>query len=462
MSDDDPFADPFADDGDAQGGDAERTVIRPNPGGRRPAPVADAGIAPAPRQQPDPRAPEPRRIREEDVAVIAEVGINPMVKAATTLLSLAIRLRNRAQHTDVDALRERAIAEVKQFEQSALEASQPARSIRIARYALCATIDDLVLNTPWGSQSSWSRQSMVGTFHNETSGGERFYELLEQMEKDPARNRDILELLYLCLSLGFEGRLRVEQRGPAGLSKLRDGLVRTIRAQRGDTDRDLSPHWRGVAAGHRPLSSYIPPWLVAVVTVALLCLTYVGFSYALNGSSDRLYGRLNTLPPISGVELARAAPPPPPPVFEPAQIQRVQGFLETEIAQGLVDVFEDANTITVRLRGKGMFRSASDQVKDKFLPILIRVGEALENETGKVIIAGHSDNVPIRSVRFPSNWHLSLARAESILRLLEQSLSDGRRLSAEGRAANEPIASNDTPEGREQNRRIEVILLKAG
>ena len=109
-----------------------------------------------------------------------------------------------------------------------------------------------------------------------------------------------------------------------------------------------------------------------------------------------------------------------------------------------------------------MFRSASDQVKDKFLPILIRVGEALENETGKVIIAGHSDNVPIRSVRFPSNWHLSLARAESILRLLEQSLSDGRRLSAEGRAANEPIASNDTPEGREQNRRIEVILLKAG
>ena len=156
------------------------------------------------------------------------------------------------------------------------------------------------------------------------------------------------------------------------------------------------------------------------------------------------------------------APPPPPPVFEPAQIQRVQGFLEVEIAQGLVDVFEDANTITVRLRGKGMFRSASDQVKDKFLPILIRVGEALENETGKVIIAGHSDNVPIRSVRFPSNWHLSLARAESILRLLEQSLSDGRRLSAEGRAANEPIASNDTPEGREQNRRIEVILLKAG
>ncbi len=453
MSDDDPFADD---------GDSERTVIRPNPGGRRPAPAADTGIAPPSRQQPDPRAAQPRRIREEDVAVIAEVGINPMVEAATTLLSLAIRLRNRAQHPKVDALRERAIAAVKQFEQSALETSQPARSIRIARYALCATIDDLVLNTPWGSQSSWSRQSMVGTFHNETSGGERFYELLEQMEKDPARNRDILELLYLCLSLGFEGRLRVDQRGPASLNKLRDGLVRTIRAQRGDADRDLSPHWRGVAAGHRPLSSYIPPWLVAVVTVALLCLTYVGFSYALNGSSDRLYGRLNALPPTGRVELARTAAPPPPPVFAPGLMQRIQGFLELEIAQGLVEVFEDVNTVTVRLRGKGMFPSAKDRVKDKFVPILMRVGEALEAEKGRVIVAGHSDNVPIRSVRFPSNWHLSLARAESVLKLLAQSLSDGRRLSAEGRAANEPIASNDTREGQEQNRRIEVILMKEG
>ncbi len=101
-------------------------------------------------------------------------------------------------------------------------------------------------------------------------------------------------------------------------------------------------------------------------------------------------------------------------------------------------------------------------MKDKFVPILMRVGEALEAEKGMVIVAGHSDNVPIRSVRFPSNWHLSLARAESVLKLLAQSISDGRRLSAEGRAANEPIASNDTREGQEQNRRIEVILMKAG
>ena len=448
MSEDDPFADD---------GDAEKTVIRPNPGGRRAAPAADPGVAPPARQQP-----APQRIRAEDVATLAQVGINPLVSAATSLLSLAIRLRNRAQHTNVDALRERVIAEVKQFEQAALEASQPAQSIRIARYALCATIDDLVLNTPWGSQSSWSMQSMVGTFHNETSGGERFYDLLEQMEKDPGHNREILELLYFCLSLGFEGRLRVEARGGATLNKLRDGLVRTVRAQRGDPDRDLSPHWRGVAAGHRPLSSYIPVWLVVVVTAALLSLTYVGFSYALNGSSDRLYGRLNALPPTGAVELARTAAPPPPPVFQPGLLQRVKGFLEPEIVQGLVEVFEDVNAVTIRLRGTGMFPSGRNRVQDKFIPILLRVGEALEGETGNVIVAGHSDNIPIRTVRFPSNWHLSLARAESVLKLLAQAVRDGGRLSAEGRAANEPIAANDTPAGRELNRRIEVILMKGG
>jgi type VI secretion system protein ImpK len=78
-----------------------------------------------------------------------------------------------------------------------------------------------------------------------------------------------------------------------------------------------------------------------------------------------------------------------------------------------------------------------------------------------VIVAGHSDNVPIKTARFPSNTHLSLARAESVMRQFATSVEDPSRLSAEGRAEKEPIAPNDTAEGRARNRRIEVILVKA-
>jgi flagellar motor protein MotB len=75
-----------------------------------------------------------------------------------------------------------------------------------------------------------------------------------------------------------------------------------------------------------------------------------------------------------------------------------------------------------------------------------------------IMVLGHSDNQPIRSVRFPSNWHLSQARAEAALVPLGAGVGDPARLKAEGRGDAEPIADNSTAEGREQNRRIELVL----
>jgi type VI secretion system protein ImpK len=162
------------------------------------------------------------------------------------------------------------------------------------------------------------------------------------------------------------------------------------------------------------------------------------------------------------VELERRAPPVIP-VETPqtrAQIDRVSDFLEVEIAEGLVNVFQNANTITVRLAGAGMFASGSDVLKDRFEVPLTRVADALNDTDGPVIVAGHSDNVPIRSARFPNNLALSLARAESVRGFLATRLDNPSRLKAEGRADREPIASNDTAEGRAANRRIEIVLVR--
>lgn len=458
MSQDDPFADD---------GDAERTIIRPNPGGRlneTPTPGGQGGgMAPSPQAaQPRPQAPPPPPAAPGEVVPISDVGLNPLVKAASTVLGLAIRLRNRAQHNNVGALHQRVVSEIKRFEQQALQEGIAAQTVRVARYALCATIDDLVLNTPWGSNSVWANQSMVGSFHNEVFGGERFYDLLEKMQKDPARNRDILELLYLCMSLGFEGMMRVEERGAQAHGRLRDSTLRDIRAHREEPERDLSPHWRGIGAGHKPLTSFIPTWMVGVITLALLAFTYMGFTYMLNGQSDKLYGEINALPPAGKVDLARveAVPPPPPPILDTSQFDRISKFLAPEVIEELVSVFEDTVSITVRIQGTGMFGSGSDQVKDSHVRTLQRIAEAIEGEPGSVIVAGHSDNVPIRTARFPSNWHLSLARAESVMNIMLGKISDRSRFTAEGRAENEPVASNETAQGRAQNRRIEVVLLK--
>ncbi len=457
MSGDDPFED-------------DRTVLRPMPGGRRSG-AEQAGsdstqVPGAGRSTADAdRTVSPRRagaaVSAED---LSHASFNPLVGSATSLLGLAIRLKNSGQLRDVDALRSRVVEEVKAFERRANETGLTPQSVRAARYALCATLDDLVLNTPWGAASAWGQQSMVALFHNETSGGERFFDLLEKLERDPGRYAEVLELMYLCLSLGFEGKYRVMSRGSIRHGEVREGLFRLIRSRRGDFERDLSPRWRGVDAGHKPLSSYIPLWVIGVGTAALVTLMFVFFSYSLNNDSDVVAIELQQLPPVGSVTLARvdAPPPPPPPEIKSELLPRIKGFLEDEIAQGLVVVSEDVQALTIRVRNRGLFGSGSAQVVDSYLPIIERIGTALRNEPGQIIIAGHSDNIPIRTVRFPSNWHLSLARASSVAKVLTGYLDDPGRLSVDGRADNEPIASNATAEGRAENRRIEVILIKEG
>ena len=74
------------------------------------------------------------------------------------------------------------------------------------------------------------------------------------------------------------------------------------------------------------------------------------------------------------------------------------------------------------------------------------------------MVAGHTDSQPIRTLRFPSNWHLSEARAKTVLQLFSQKM-DATRLKAEGRAESEPVAPNDTPANRARNRRVDVILF---
>ena len=287
MSDKDPFAEPD---------DTDKTVIRPNPGGRR-----QAGGAP---QQPaglrNRRGPDPMQIPQPSLAQACCTGWCRLRRAPGTapaiaaragrrrrsgdhghepaewpvpapLFSLISRIRNRAQHMDPDKLRQSVVSEVRSFENAALQAGIAAQTVKVARYALCATLDDVVLNTPWGGQSSWGLQSMVGTFHRETVGGDRFYDLLARLEKDPANNIDMLEFVYMCLSLGFEGRLRVEQGGPDKHLQIRQGLARIIRGQRGRWNATCPRIGKGSTNPIKARSACAKPvWIAVGVTAILL------------------------------------------------------------------------------------------------------------------------------------------------------------------------------------------------
>ena len=470
MSNKDPFAEPD---------DNERTVIRPNPGGKRPTP----GVAPQVPQnygqqdygQPQQPAPGPatgipqssiqRQSGGAEANAIASTGMNPLTALATPLLSLVSRIRNRAQHMDPEKLRQSVMAEVRGFENAALKAGEDAQKVKVARYALCATIDDVVLNTPWGEQSSWAMQTMVGTFHRETVGGDRFYDLLARLEQDPGANIDLLEFLYMCLSLGFEGRLRVENGGQDKHLQIRNTLARIIRGQRGDVERDLSPRWKGVLRPYQALSAWRPVWIAIGAMAAIMALTYGGFAWALGRQSSVVLEQIAAVDSGEVATMLRRAPPPPPPPPQKEQVDNVallSSFLAPEVEAKVVSVFQKGNTITVRMAGVGMFGSGSDALKEEFIPIINRVGEALKDEKGHIVIVGHSDSSKVGGGRFKSNDELSQARADAVLKMLAPVVGDPSRIIAEGHGDKEPIADNGTKEGRATNRRIEILVVKEG
>jgi type VI secretion system protein ImpK len=442
MTHDDPFSEP------------EKTIIRPSPGGRRggPPPI---GPSVGPSEGAAPAAPQP--VLNVDVSA---GGLNPLIAAATPILALAVRLRGTLKPPGLEGLRERVASELRAFQQRIGSLGLAPEAARAGFYAVCATIDDVISNTPWGSDR-WARQAMAVLFFKDAAAGERFFQFLDELRKDPGRFGDVLELMYLCLSLGFEGRLRVAG-GTPELHRIREGLHNTLRQRRGTPERDLSPHWRGVEAPHRPLTSFLPGWVVAVAAAALATVIFAFFYFKLNAASDDLFGKFAALPPKGNVEfpLPSQPAPPPIPVVRDGTLARLKSFLAEEVRQGLVELAETPRTVTVRLLGQEMFDSGKADVNDKTLPLLARIGSALDAEPGSVLVVGHTDNVPIRSFRFPSNFHLSRARAEAVRDVLKRALKAPDRLTADGRADAEPLAPNDSPQHRALNRRIELALTK--
>lgn len=431
---DDPFA-PRADD---------RTIMVPTP--RRAAPKSPEPPRPAP-----PPAAAPAAPRQAPAEPIPEsVGANPLLAAATPILDLIPQLRTSAQ-ADPQAVKTSLVNGIRAFEASAKKANLAPEKIVAARYVLCTFVDETAANTPWGGSGQWAAQSLLVSFHNEAWGGEKTFQLLAKLAENPGPNRDLLELLEACLALGFQGRFRVVDNGQAQLLQVRERLFEVLRRERGEPERELSPEWKGATLGGSAILSLFPLWVVAAATALILTLTFVVMSTLLNRKSDPVFaGVLGIQAPQAEGRVAPAPPKPAPP--------RLRKLLADDIAAKYVDVgdYEDRSVVTIR--SDGFFAPASNTVPDKMLSLLDRIGDAVHQVPGRVLVIGHSDNTPIRSVRFPSNWHLSTARAETVAERLGRTVEPGR-IRAEGRAESEPIAPNDTPANRAKNRRVEVHVL---
>ncbi len=416
------------------------------------APAAPVSIGSAAPNDGGPSREAPGSMEPQVAADLPEVlsGANPLAVAANPLLNLIPQIRVMPHHPDPAQLRSFLVDQVQLFERRAREALVQPETVIAARYALCTALDETAAKTPWGGGGQWSRHSLLVTFHNETWGGEKFFQVLARLVQDPKKHIDLIELMAVCIALGFEGRFGVVDNGRTQLDTLRRRLVEIINGARGEYSRSLSLNWRGATADGKSRWGFLPLWITAGATLALLTGIFFVYYFLIAEKSQGVFSAISSIRPPK----AQALKP------QPAPVARIAKFLEPEIREGLVSVNDLADKSVIILRGDGMFDSGSIDVKPRYLTVIQRVSDALNSVPGAVQVTGHTDNVPIRGMRrFPSNYELSQARADVVRSMIDARLTVRDRIRAQGKADSEPIDSNTTAEGRGRNRRVEVTLL---
>jgi len=380
-------------------------------------------------------------------------GPEPVVAAAGRLILLANHIKSLAVGPDLEALRRLTVTELDAFTKRVRNLGLEPKSVQLAHYILCAFIDDAVMSTPWGGQSQWSTQSLLVVYHKDARGGDRMFQFAEQMERDPNSEPRLIELLYLCLSLGFEGRAALDPRGQNILAQRRAGLAALVARQRAAPTGELSPQWHGQKIAGGRFGSQVPLWAVLAGLGVIALLIFAAFLFHLSSRGtaaiealDRAVGNAEAPPP-----------PPPPPQAETPLYEQIQDILRPDIAAGRLELTREGNEIVIRLQNQGLFASAQAEPASSWSDTFAHLAQAGNLTKGPIAVEGHTDDQAIRSLQFPSNQALSEARAQSVAQAIEGAgLSDASRLVTSGFGSTQPIGDNGTDEGRRKNRRVEL------
>jgi type VI secretion system protein ImpK len=219
---------------------------------------------------------------------------NPLIKAINPTLSLLTYIKGCDKPPKLNTIREMIINEIQQYE-TTLEKLGYDKKIRLAiRYCLCTFIDESILRTDWGTQTLWVQHTLLSYFHNETWGGERFYIILDTLAKNPRQHISVIELLYLLLSLGFEGKYYDQQHQP-----LREEIINNtfllIKSISGKQSRQLSTHTQDLSLkiiqkSRRHLTKLYLFGITSVLTIMIVI-----FNINLHHQSSSIIKRLNSL-----------------------------------------------------------------------------------------------------------------------------------------------------------------------
>ena len=250
-------------------------------------------------------------------------------------------------------------------------------------------------------------------------------------------------------------------------------------------------------------SSNVPAWMVTFADLMALMMTFFVLLYSFSKIDEEKYKSVvdsmargfdgvqwikrhliegDIIGPEPGIIAPPASPEPRPDMEKPHPVEEVKKVitqplpqpdqsevifaqinqdLKKEIAAKLIYVEQQGNKVVIRFPAKASFTSGSAQLVKDFVPIIYRISDILHNSKGRIMIAGHTDDRPISTGRFRSNWELSTSRAVSVAhRLLETHQIDSKRIIVAGHADTQPLVPNTSEAERAKNRRVEINIFK--
>lgn len=388
---------------------------------------------------------------------------NPIMRAAGPLLLLLGRLRAGLLRAPAQRLAPQIAAAIETCERDMTAAGVPPTEANRAKSALCATADEVLASLPEADRASAAEPGLMTRFFGQSNGGRRFFDELKRAKADPETHYQLLELFLACLALGFEGPRQTLPSAGALLQDVRQDLYELLQKAAPVPPRELSPHWQGQTLASRAVRARTPFWTAAALICLVLFGVFTGLRIALAHRAEAAAEALISLNPRTRASIGRkvAVAPPSPTLTPSAQLEHIRTVLEPNIAAGTLSVDATANQLVIRIADRVLFQPGRATLLDDARPLMTYIALALDDDSGAVKVVGRSDDRRISNARFASNFELSLERAKVVAALLKRSLSHPERVEAEGKGADAPIAANDTAEGRDANRRVEIIVPRA-
>jgi len=209
-----------------------------------------------------------------------------------------------------------------------------------------------------------------------------------------------------------------------------------------------------------PSDDKVDIWLISFADILTLLLTLFVLLLALNQASQQEQAQLatNTAQKITHIAHDRAAPAAAPQYPTAPTTAQMPAFYIPQDIKDQVDIVETATEVNMIIKDNVLFGEGSASLKLAGQSVLDRIAEMLNQNDYPVSVEGHTDNIPIHTAQFPSNWELSAFRASIVTRYFIQQGVAVKRLRATGYADTQPIADNSSEEGRARNRRVSLIV----